>query len=188
VSASSIDASSLLVREPARAERGQVMTDHSITPEAGSSGMEGHLPGIRLSPLFEALLNSTRHLISIRQPTAAVVTAQTAIEVCTERLISKSLALRGAAFLDAWIDDRLRSYNVESDHVKSLYKAVTEDITITDQPFWRDLKAHVKLRNEIAHEGKTATEQEANVSLIVAEQIINHMTSIAASKSLDLGD
>jgi hypothetical protein len=166
------------------------MTDDPITPEAGSLVTEGHRPGIRLSPLFEALLNSTRHLITIRQPTAAVVIAQTAIEVCTERLVSKSLALRGAAFLQAWIDDRLLNYNLAREDVKALYKAVTEDTTITDQNFWTSgrLKAHVELRNAIAHRGKTATAEEANASLIVAEQIINHMNSVAASMSLDLGD
>jgi hypothetical protein len=162
------------------------MTDNPITPGTDSLGIEGYRPGIRLSPLFEALLNSTRHLITIQQPTAAVVIAQTAIEVCTERLISKSLVLRDAAFLQAWIGDRLLNYNVFREDVKALYKAVTEDTTITNQNFWASgrLKTHVELRNAIAHRGKTATAEEANASLLVAEQIINHMNSVAASKSL----
>jgi hypothetical protein len=166
------------------------MTDTPITPESGALGIEGQRPSIRLSPLFEALLNSTRQLISSGQPTAAVVIAQAAIEVCTERLVTKSLVLRGGAFLQDWIDDRLPNYNVFNEGVKALYKAVTEDTTITEKDFWRSgrLKAHVELRNAIAHRGKTATPEEANASFIVADQIINHMNGVAAGKSLDLGD
>jgi hypothetical protein len=172
--------------------------DTSITPGGTSLQFGSDAPGIRLSPLFEALRNSARHLITepapssppIKQPSAAVIIAQTAIEVCTERIITRSLVRRGAEFLSDWVDGRVPNYNVFREDVKALYKAVTEDTTITEQDFWSSgrLKAHVELRNAIAHRGRIATPEEAAASITVAEQIIDHMSKAAARKSLDLGD
>jgi alkylation response protein AidB-like acyl-CoA dehydrogenase len=144
-------------------------------------------------PLFTMLLISARHLSESElggAASAAVMIAQTAIEVCTERAISRLLAGGAAAFLHPWIDRRLSNYNVYREDVKGLYKVVTEDVTITDQGFWTSgrLKAHVELRNDIAHRGKTATAQEAMASVVVAEEIINHMVGVAAKKSVNLGD
>ena len=162
-------------------------------PGTGKLAGAGEAVSIRMSPLFEALLNSARHLIGLRPVSAAsagVIIAQTAIEVCTERIISRFLAGGGAAFLHPWIDGRLTNYNVAREDVKALYKAVTEDVAITDQGFWTSgrLRAHVQLRNDIAHRGKTATTTEAMASVVVAEEIINHMVGVAGKKSLDLGD
>lgn len=162
-------------------------------PGTGKLAAVGEAVSIRMSPLFEALLNSARHLIGLgpaSAASAAVIITQTAIEVCTERVISRFLAGRGAAFLHPWIDDPLTNYNVAREDVKALYKAVTEDATITDQGFWASgrLRAHVELRNDIAHRGKTVTTAEAMASVVVAEEIINHMVDVAGKKSLDLGD
>lgn len=172
--------------------------DTPITPKVASLQLGSDAVTIRMSPLFEALRNSARHLIKepppsspwVKQPSAAVIIAQTAIEVCTERIITRSLVRRGAEFLSDWVDGRLPNYNVFREDVKALYKAVTEDATIAEQDFWSSgrLKAHVELRNAIAHRGRIATPEEAAASITVAEQIIAHMSNIAASTSLDLGD
>jgi hypothetical protein len=100
-----------------------------ITPGTGAYEVAGQQVGLRMSPLFEALLNSARHLLRLPQPqpTAAVLIAQTAIEVCTERIITRWLHSRGATYLYKWVDDQLVNYNVYHSHVKALYKAVTED-------------------------------------------------------------
>jgi len=167
--------------------------DFPITPFTGGLVITGESVSIKMSPLFEALLNSSRHLIKLgpaSAASAAVIIAQTAIEVCTERVISRFLARDVAADLHSWIVGRLINYNVARKDVKALYKAVTKDVTITDQAFWTSgrLKAHVELRNDIAHRGKTATTEEAMASVVVAEEIINHMVGVAGKKSLDLGD
>jgi hypothetical protein len=93
----------------------------SLTPRAASAASATERPIVKISPLFEALLNSADGLLSrVNQPSAAVLIAQTAIEVCTERLITKLLDKRGVKFLEDWIDARLPNYEIFNPTVRPL--------------------------------------------------------------------
>ena len=166
--------------------------DVTHTPPPASMALTGHDPTVRLSPLFEALLNSARHLLQLTppQPSAAVIIAQTAIEVCTERVISKFIDRRGLTFLRAWIEDRLVNYNIQRDDVKALYKALTQDGTITAQVFWTSnrLKQHVELRNDIAHRGKVAEFEDGKASVELAEQLEQKIAALRGKIRLEIGE
>ena len=146
-------------------------------------------PLVRISPLYEALLHSADGLANrVHQHTVAVLVAQTAIEVCTDRLITKLLDQRGAKFLEKWIDDRLPNYNIGNEQVRKLYEAVSSDTQLVNQPFWTSnrLKDHVQLRNDVAHQGRVATPAEAQASLAVAREVISYLTGIATQHVIDL--
>jgi hypothetical protein len=162
-----------------------------LTPRTARDDLSMALTGeksvIKISPLFEALLNSADGLLNrVNQPSAAVLVAQTAIEVCTERLVSKLLDKRGANFLEDWIDARLPNYNIANETVRSLYQALSSDTQIAQRPFWQRLGSHVQLRNDIAHEGRIAREDEAQASITVAREVIDYLTGIAAQHAIDL--
>ena len=150
--------------------------DTPITPNVGGLVLVGDAPTVRISPLFEALLNSAGQLLKDGHPSAAVLVAQTAIEVCTERIVSKFIAARGATFLSKWIDDRLDNYNIFNEAVRRLYQALSSDAALVNQGFWTSsrLKNHVELRNDIAHEGRQASLVEAQASVKVAREAIQY--------------
>jgi hypothetical protein len=160
----------------------------SLTPNAGDLSMVGEKPIVKISPLFEALLHSANGLLKGEHYSAAILVAQTAIEVCTERLVGKFLDKRGASFLDKWVDDRLQNYNIFNSAVRTLYEAVSGDAALVQQGFWTSsrLKSHVELRNDIAHEGRFATPDEAKDSLDVAWEVVRYLTAVAAAQSIDL--
>jgi len=66
---------------------------------------------------------------------AAIVTAQTACEVCTELVLTDVLRTRGVERLTKPLDDLLPRYNLANDKVRNLYVALSSD-RIQDQPFW----------------------------------------------------
>lgn len=153
--------------------------------------IKGQTPGVKISPLYEALLVSAHGLWErAKQPNAAVLVAQTAIEVCTQRLITKLLDQRGGKFLEDWIGERLQNYNIRNEMVRKLYEAVSSDTQFVKQPFWTShrLENHVELRNDIAHEGRSVTNVEAQASITVAREVISYLLAIAALHGIDLGD
>jgi len=159
--------------------------------DAASIAITGQKAIIKISPLFEALLNSADGQSNrVHQHSAAVLVAQTAIEVCTQRLITKLLDKRGGKFLEDWIDDRLQNYNIRNETVRKLYEAVSLDTQLVNQPFWTSsrLKHHVELRNDVAHQGRVATPAEAQASLAVAHEVISYLTGIATQHGIDLSN
>jgi hypothetical protein len=149
----------------------------------------GEHVSIKLSPLFQALLNSATHLLSIGQHGAAVLVAQTAIEVCTERIIATSLEKRGAGFLQEWIQSRTRPYTPgASEPTKALYQLLTGDDGIAQAPFWPRLTDHVKRRHAVGHRGQAVELNDAEDSVRVAGEAIEHLSAVADQLGLDLSD
>jgi len=160
-----------------------------IIPPTADLVVTGESVSIKLSPLFQALLNSATHLLSIGQHGAAVLVAQTAIEVCTERVIAKSLEKRGAGFLQGWIHLRTRPYSLgTSPKTKALYQLVTGDVKIGQAPFWRRLTKHVKRRHAVGHRGQAVDLADAQDSVRVAGEAIQYLSALADRLGLDLSD
>jgi hypothetical protein len=174
-------------REWAMAAEGPV--DLPLTPFTGELVATGESVSIKLSPLFQALLNSARHLLSSGQHSAAVLVAQTAIEVCTERVIAGSLEKRGAGFLREWIDSRTRPYTLGTGGpTKSLYELLTGDQGIDRAPFWRRLTDHVKRRHAVGHRGLAVELNDAEDSVRVAGEAIQYLSGVAHGLGVDLSD
>lgn len=55
-----------------------------------------------------------------------------------------------------------------------MYAAVCDD-PIHQEPFWGRFQEHVKRRNRVVHGGEQATHQEAEDSIVVAEEVVRHI-------------
>jgi transcriptional regulator with XRE-family HTH domain len=167
-------------------ERRTTSVNYRIEVGTGEVVVVGESVSLRISPLFEALLNSATHLLSIGQSGAAVLVAQSAIEVCTERIIAKSLERPGIAFLQDWIQSRVPNHAPTSDATRKLYQLLTGDDQIAQAPFWRRLTDHVTRRNLVAHRGQPIERKDAEDSVAVAGEVIRHLSAVAACLDLDL--
>lgn len=79
---------------------------------------------------YEILLDTAKRLRDEGYHEAAVVTAHTACEVCTEITVSGALREKGLDHLSKPIDDLLPNYNIRNEKVRKLYEALTWTLAI----------------------------------------------------------
>jgi uncharacterized Zn finger protein (UPF0148 family) len=127
--------------------------------------------------LFESLLDSAKKLRQDHQPEAAIVTAQTACEVCTEAVLTGALRERlGDGAMVDLITSRswFNTFNPNTTRVKELYKELFGR-SIQKESFWLDFTEHAKRRHKIVHCGKRATLRQADESIDVVEKVMQHL-------------
>jgi hypothetical protein len=104
------------------------------------------------------------------------VTAHTACEVCTEIVLSEVWRRRNIDYLSDPLGRLLPNYNIGNDRVKRIYEASTDDsIASADKGRWDRFKQHVKRRNDVVHSGLQATRVQADASIRVVEEMIEHV-------------
>jgi hypothetical protein len=74
-----------------------------------------------------------------------------------------------------------KSYNLANDRVLQIYVAVCDD-QIQQEPFWAQFKEHVRRRHRIVHSGQTASQQEAEDSIAVVDDVVQHIRLNAGSQ------
>ncbi len=141
----------------------------------GAGGM-----AFALDPLwgsrFEVLLEAAKRLRNDRHHEAAIVTTQTACEVCTELVLTETFRRRGLDYLSDPLGRLLPNYNIGNDRVRRVYEAATNDsIAAVDKLRWQRFKQHVERRNDVVHSGLEATQADADASIAVVEEIIEHI-------------
>ena len=124
---------------------------------------------------FEVLLQVAKDLRDNDHPEAAIVTAQTACEVCTEILLTETFRKRGIDYLSDPLGSLLPNYNLGNDRVRRVYQAATNDLITTETVRWAAFKQHTKKRNDVVHAGEAAARDKADASIKVVEDIIRHM-------------
>jgi hypothetical protein len=125
---------------------------------------------------FEVLLEAAKRLRDDGHPEAAIVTAQTACEVCTERVMTETFLRRRIDYLSDPLGRLLPNYNIGNDRVRKIYEAVTNDsIAAADNARWQRFQQHVKKRHGVVHRGQEATQSDAGASITVVEEIIEHV-------------
>src|SRR5262245_61110698 len=90
----------------------------------------------------------------------AVIIAQSALELFTEKILGHLYVSRHIEYLKPQFEHLLINYNIGNSKVSGLYMALSGD-RITQESFWSALTAHVELRNRLVHDGQNATESEA---------------------------
>jgi hypothetical protein len=104
---------------------------------------------------------------------AALVTAQTACEMCCEQACSILLKQRRLDFLQDPLHNLCsNNYNVASPRMTGLYNALS-DSRIQDEPFWGAYKHLVEHRNRVVHRGAAVTREEARAHLATARNLID---------------
>ena len=128
----------------------------------------------RYGPLLEA----ARQLMNDGYYAAAVVTAQTACEVCTEVVLTEALHARVSdKDVADFITRSLRNYNPSSDNrsVKKLYKLLFGQPLRQKEPFWASFDIPIDRRNRIVHRGGEATVLDAAESIAAVDKVIRHL-------------
>ena len=129
---------------------------------------------------YQSLLASAHSAYDEGDYKVAVILAQTAVEVFTEKTLGQLYHRRDIAYLKPEFENLLINYNLGNAKVSGLYMALADD-NINQQSFWKAFTDHVGLRNDLVHDGADATADQAAVSLKVVGQIIGHITDHLAA-------
>jgi hypothetical protein len=121
-------------------------------------------PDVVITPQWDVLLQSAEGLFRIKAYAPAVIVAQTACEVASERAIGRAFRKRGVADLEAPVTGFFSSYSLKNERIRKVYGALTGD-SIQHAPFWSAYCEMVKLRNDAVHEGKDIPEADARTGL-----------------------
>lgn len=110
----------------------------------------------------------------------AVIIAQTAIELFTEKILGHLYEVRQVEFLKPEFENLLINYNMANNKVSGLYMALSND-PIRQAPFWAALQDHAELRNKLVHEGQDATLEQSAASLKAISELIKHVLAANAN-------
>lgn len=138
------------------------------------------LPDFTSSEPYQNLLAAAESPHEQGQSKEAVILAQTAIELFTEKTLGELYSVRDINYLKAEFEHLLINYNIGNAKVSGLYVALAED-DIKQAPFWSDFIAHTELRNDLVHEGKDATEKQSRESLDAVAALIEHVSARMAA-------
>ncbi len=129
------------------------------------------------SERYGPLLEAARQLRNDGYHAAAIVTAQTACEVCTEVVLAEVLRARvGDEAVADYITGSLRdNYNLVSGRVQKLYEVLFGHRIQEYPSLWQPFKDHVEWRNKIVHQGREATAQEADESIAAVDRVVQHL-------------
>jgi len=117
--------------------------------------------------------------LSMNEPEAAIIFAQTACELKTMEVLSSVLKSKERDFyLIDLILPTLKPIDICSEKVRDFYEALTEDEIGTTFNKWSQLKAHNKCRHEAVHGGKRFTLDEARRSLDVVKSYMEHVEKV----------
>lgn len=123
---------------------------------------------------YQSLIDSAESWHEQGHYKEAVILAQIALELFTEKVLGHLYHARGIGYLKPQFEHLLINYNIGNSKVSDLYVALAED-PIKQATFWTDLTRHVELRNRLVHEGQDATEAESRRSLDAVRALIEHI-------------
>jgi len=125
------------------------------------------------SQYHRTLLALARRQIDKGEYRFAVILAQTSCEFLTEQVISHLLKVRGAEYLEEWIQERLRPCHVGIDAVRELFTILPLDGPVQFSPaFKKRYEDHVHRRNVAVHRGEQLSKGDAEESCAVAAELI----------------
>jgi hypothetical protein len=104
----------------------------------------------------------------------AVILAQIALELFTEKVLGHLYHTRHIEYLKPDFEHLLINYNLGNGKVSSLYMTLSGD-HINQEPFWKNLTDHVELRNRLVHDGEDATQEQSAASLKAVKALIAHV-------------
>ena len=123
---------------------------------------------------YQNFLDSAEAAHAQGQYKEAVILAQTALELFTEKILGRLYKVRNIDYLKPQFEHLLINYNIANGKVSGLYMALSED-KITQEPFWSNVVAHVELRIDLVHEGKDASVLQSRNSLDAVTALIEHV-------------
>lgn len=135
------------------------------------------LPILNADQPYRNLLDAAEAAHEQGQYKEAVILAQTAVELFTERILGRLYVTRQIEYLRDPLEHLLINYNIGNSKVSRLYIALSED-QIHEQPFWPKFVSHTELRNELIHEGRDASVVDSRNSLEAVNALVEHVERI----------
>jgi hypothetical protein len=132
-------------------------------------------------PVDPVLLAKTaRRLFNEDDLRPSVVMAQAAIDVATERTLVAAFAARGVPELTESVLSLFKGgFSLAKGGLYGVYQALTRDGLKQDTQLWGKFREHVLRRNAIVHAGKKISEADAERSVRVAEEMLQHLEKVA---------
>jgi hypothetical protein len=134
------------------------------------------LPILKSDEPYQNLLDAAEAAHGQGQYKEAVILAQTAVELFTEKALGQLYVARHVEFLKDPFEHLLINYNIGNTKVSRLYVALSED-NIHTAPFWSNFVAHTELRNALVHEGKDASVTQSRASLDAVSALMEHISA-----------
>lgn len=125
----------------------------------------------------QSMLDTARNYITEGKDgllSMAVILCHVACEIASERALSAAFAGRGISDLQDVVCRRFRSTRVANEEVHKLYTSLSGD-DIAQAPFWAEYIESTKLRDGIAHEGKSASRNDAERAHKAATGLVSHL-------------
>ena len=117
------------------------------------------------TPFEKALWEEAKKFFKEQRYNIAVIIAQTACEVRTERFIVKLIKNKSIPEFETFVDLLGMTYSISSNqNVQKLYVILTGDERmkkIKQEPFWEKLKESTSAINKFVHKGDDCTEGQA---------------------------
>ncbi len=85
--------------------------------------------------------------------------------------------IKAVEFLAEPLLDIFQVRDIGNERLRKVYMALSGD-RIQQMPFWEKLGKHHKRRNKIVHKGDRCTKEEAEESISVVDQYIQHMDQV----------
>lgn len=123
----------------------------------------------------EYLLEICASLMENKHHSIALVTADLACGVAVERALARKFENEGKRELGAVVLDSYGSFNLKNESIWRLYKTLTGDETIRDEPFWPDYTPIRSNRNAVMHDRKTFGKQEAENAYNGAKGLVEYL-------------
>jgi hypothetical protein len=123
---------------------------------------------------YQSLIDSAETWHQQSHYKEAVILAQIALELFTEKTLGHLYHARHVEYLKPEFEHLLTNYNLANNKVSGLYIALSGD-EIKQAPFWAPLTDHAELRNKLVHEGQNATTTQSRSSLDAVKALIAHV-------------
>lgn len=130
-------------------------------------------------PFHRKLLKEAKKSLRSNQDEMAVVLSQAASEMCTEWALTTLLNLRDDQDLAEPILELFQTSDICNDKLRPIYIALSKD-NVQKAPFWQKLKNHHSRRNKIVHKGAKCSHNEAQESVDIVGQFIQHIEEIVS--------
>jgi hypothetical protein len=105
----------------------------------------------------------------------AVIVVHMACEIATAQSLVAAFETKRIRYIKDWIIDGMNGYSLANQKNRRLYTALTGD-SIQDNIFWQKFKESAALRNEIIHEGVSATQEDAEASYKAGNDFVAHLS------------
>ncbi len=132
---------------------------------------------------YEMILDMAKDALDKSEKELSVILACASCEILTERAFRLLFSYKRIEYLYDSVIERTWEYNnITRKKSRDLYIILSEDNITKTFTSWGAYCEHYKRRHEIAHRGREVTREEAEKSIKVVKEYIDHLEKILENK------